>query len=622
MVESADARQIEQLKSCQPLSEAQVKDLCDKAREILVEESDFVDRGLYSVETFLLLLALKVRYPDRITLIRGNHESRQITQVYGFYDECQRKFGSANVWRYCCDVFDYLSLGAIVDGRVFCVHGGLSPNITSLDQIRLINRKQEVPQDGAMCDLLWSDPDDITGWGVSPRGAGFLFGGDVVKTFVHNNGLDFIARAHQLILEGFKPMFDSTIVTVWSAPNYCYRCGNVASILQLDDALNQKYLTFDAARTIITELSDVVNRTEGAEKVVAPSIHKHLEGDSIHAQKRALTVLEGLVEMGTPQFQQSFATPELRRAIVTTARSITTDNGVRRKLMLILLSWHRHFMRDPEMTVVTSLYGLCGGVDRKPTLPNEVKAMNTPNKPAHNIDIHGGISHGFSSVDGTIESTNGETSDLLAAMLDAKQRNVPLLEDPTVRTHTMTVLELQKSIVRFIHTVNDEDYLSRLVLANDKIVDVLQRLQMAAAGSQLESHPLGTEQQPKEDIIMGAARRLSLIDNQTVATPVNEVPAAVEFPPASLTTGEDHILGAARRLSLPNVQDGEGPVNSLGLAREVDRSLLLHSGFTSAAPSRAAIDNQVPANPNEIDMDVVARNTENLQGSVSSLNPI
>ena len=218
---------------------------------------DFVDRGLYSVETLLLLLALKVRYPDRMTLIRGNHESRQITQVYGFYDECTRKYGSANVWRYCCDVFDYMSLGAIVDGRVFCVHGGLSPTIVSLNQIRSIDRKQEVPHEGAMCDLLWSDPDgtwmclwayaEITGWGISPRGAGFLFGGDVAKSFAHNNGLDLIARAHQLILEGYKQMFDSTIVTVWSAPNYCYRCGNVASILQLDEALNQKYLTFEAA---------------------------------------------------------------------------------------------------------------------------------------------------------------------------------------------------------------------------------------------------------------------------------------------------------------------------------------------------------------------------------------
>lgn len=97
---------------------------------------DYVDRGFYSVETFLLLLAFKVRYPDRITLIRGNHESRQITQVYGFYDECMRKFGSASVWRHCCEVFDYLTLGAVVDGKVFCVHGGLSPNVTSLDQVR------------------------------------------------------------------------------------------------------------------------------------------------------------------------------------------------------------------------------------------------------------------------------------------------------------------------------------------------------------------------------------------------------------------------------------------------------------------------------------------------------
>ena len=280
---------------------------------------DFVDRGFYSLESFLLLLCLKVRYPDRITLIRGNHESRQITTVYGFYDECLRKYGSANVWRYCCEVFDYLALGALVlgtsttlepsptepsqpidpvdedveieimnsrnevtarfprnrqrtyhgdgqasslpgtpsktgaagngatsdsggshgsGGAVLCVHGGLSPLIESVDKIRLLDRKQEVPHEGAMCDLLWSDPDDIDGWGLSPRGAGFLFGSDIVKRFNHINDLSLIARAHQLVMEGFKEMFDSSIVTVWSAPNYCYRCGNVAAILELGEDLS------------------------------------------------------------------------------------------------------------------------------------------------------------------------------------------------------------------------------------------------------------------------------------------------------------------------------------------------------------------------------------------------
>eukprot|EP00884_Botryococcus_braunii_P013765 jgi/Botrbrau1/2238/Bobra.101_2s0066.1 len=279
---------IEQLKRCECLKESEVKMLCDKALEILVEESnvqrvdapvticgdihgqfydlvelfkvggdmpqtnylfmgDFVDRGFYSVETFLLLLALKVRYPDRITLIRGNHESRQITQVYGFYDECLRKYGSVNVWRYCTDIFDYLSLSALIDNRIFCVHGGLSPTITCLDEIRTIDRKQEVPHDGAMCDLLWSDPEDTKGWHLSPRGAGYLFGEDICTNFNQVNKLEFICRAHQLVMEGYKKMFGDQLVTVWSAPNYCYRCGNIAAILELDEHLQTNFKCFEAA---------------------------------------------------------------------------------------------------------------------------------------------------------------------------------------------------------------------------------------------------------------------------------------------------------------------------------------------------------------------------------------
>jgi serine/threonine-protein phosphatase 4 catalytic subunit len=281
-------RYIEKLRECQIIKEAEVKALCTKAKEILQGESnvqkvaapvtvvgdihgqfydlkelfrvggeipdtnyvfmgDFVDRGYYSVETFLLLLALKVRYPERIVLTRGNHESRQITQVYGFYDECLRKYGSVNVWRYCTDVFDFVPLAALVEDKVFCVHAGLSPSINTLDQIRTLERKQEVPHDGAMCDLLWSDPEDIDGWGLSPRGAGYLFGADVVNTFNSTNKLELICRSHQLVMEGYKSMFNDAIVTVWSAPNYCYRCGNVASILELDEHLNKNFKIFEAA---------------------------------------------------------------------------------------------------------------------------------------------------------------------------------------------------------------------------------------------------------------------------------------------------------------------------------------------------------------------------------------
>ncbi|VDO22278.1 unnamed protein product [Haemonchus placei] len=280
---------IEQLYECKQLSENQVKTLCEKvAKEIIEKESnvqevrcpvtvcgdvhgqfhdlmelfkmggkspdtnylfmgDYVDRGYYSVETVSLLVCLKIRYKERVTILRGNHESRQITQVYGFYDECLRKYGNSNVWKYFTDLFDCFPLTALVDGQIFCLHGGLSPSIDTLDHIRALDRIQEVPHEGPMCDLLWSDPDDRGGWGISPRGAGYTFGQDISETFNHSNGLTLISRAHQLVMEGYNWCHDRNVVTVFSAPNYCYRCGNQAAMVELDDELKYSFLQFDPA---------------------------------------------------------------------------------------------------------------------------------------------------------------------------------------------------------------------------------------------------------------------------------------------------------------------------------------------------------------------------------------
>ncbi|GJN19344.1 hypothetical protein PR202_gb06611 [Eleusine coracana subsp. coracana] len=234
-------------RSCSPPMPDFKTDLWGLVREEFGPLADLSGYGYYSVETVSLLVALKVRYRDRITILRGNHESRQITQVYGFYDECLRKYGNANVWKYFTDLFDYLPLTALIENQVFCLHGGLSPSLDTLDNIRSLDRIQEVPHEGPMCDLLWSDPDDRCGWGISPRGAGYTFGQDIAQQFNHTNGLSLISRAHQLVMEGFNWCQDKNVVTVFSAPNYCYRCGNMAAILEIGENMDQNFLQFDPA---------------------------------------------------------------------------------------------------------------------------------------------------------------------------------------------------------------------------------------------------------------------------------------------------------------------------------------------------------------------------------------
>jgi len=222
---------------------------------------DYVDRGAFSVETVQLVLALKVRYPERVNLIRGNHESRSITQVYGFYDECLRKYCSASIWARFTEVFDHLPLAAVIDNQIFCPHGGLSPSIETLDQILEVDRFQEVPHEGAICDLLWSDPSEQPGWGVSRRGAGYMFGEDVTEQFSHVNGLQMVCRAHQLMQEGFSWTHSGRVLTVFSAPNYCGRAGNKAAILEVDEQMQHSLMQLEAAsrwpcEVVETDLSE------------------------------------------------------------------------------------------------------------------------------------------------------------------------------------------------------------------------------------------------------------------------------------------------------------------------------------------------------------------------------
>lgn len=273
------------LKNEKCLTEREMKILCSKVKEVLVQESnvhyvsapvvivgdihgqffdlmqifeiggnvpdstyvflgDYVDRGYHSVETFSFLLTLKLLYPKHIVLLRGNHETRGISQQYGLYLEITKKYGNPNPWKYICDVFDYLPMAAVIDGKVFCVHGGLSPRIAYIDQIRTFNRFCELNSGDPLGDLCWSDPDDrdIVDWRKSPRGAGWTFGSKIVKEFNYLNSIELICRSHQLVMEGFKYYFnDTTFLNVWSAPNYTYTCGNKATILKLDSNLERSF---------------------------------------------------------------------------------------------------------------------------------------------------------------------------------------------------------------------------------------------------------------------------------------------------------------------------------------------------------------------------------------------
>ena len=198
---------------------------------------DYVDRGKRSLECILLLLCLKIKYPSRIFLLRGNHESANINRMYGFYDECKRKV-SLRIYKKFCNLFNILPITALVGEKILCMHGGLAYDLKNLDQLKTIKRPTEIPEAGLLCDLVWSDPDESLYFDFctnKERGISVCFSKKKVEEFTKENDLDLICRAHQVVEEGFQFFANMKLITVFTAPNYMEEFDNNGGILEVNE---------------------------------------------------------------------------------------------------------------------------------------------------------------------------------------------------------------------------------------------------------------------------------------------------------------------------------------------------------------------------------------------------
>lgn len=145
---------------------------------------------------------------------------------------------TVKLWKTFSDCFNCLPIAALIDEKIFAMHGGLSPELTDLKQIRQISRPTDIPETGLLCDLLWSDPErQISGWANNDRGVSFVYGADVVAKFLADHDLDLICRAHQVVEDGYEFFAKRQLVTIFSAPNYCGEFDNAGAMMSVDEAL-------------------------------------------------------------------------------------------------------------------------------------------------------------------------------------------------------------------------------------------------------------------------------------------------------------------------------------------------------------------------------------------------
>jgi len=208
---------------------------------------DYVDRGSFSLECILLLYAIKINYPKKVVMIRGNHECRQLTSFFNFRAECLNK-QDIEVYDFLMESFDWLPLACVVNGKFLAIHGGISPHLKSLQDINSIGRHKEPPRNGLFCDLLWSDPVDhergLAEKRFRPnkvRGCSCNYGVEETNSFLEENNILSILRAHEAQLEGYKMhSWNGTsefpaVITLFSAPNYCDVYNNKGAIIKLEN---------------------------------------------------------------------------------------------------------------------------------------------------------------------------------------------------------------------------------------------------------------------------------------------------------------------------------------------------------------------------------------------------
>jgi serine/threonine-protein phosphatase PP1 catalytic subunit len=207
---------------------------------------DYVDRGNNSLEVIAFLFCLKIKYPKHVFLIRGNHECSQVNDNYGFLEECVSRYGNVDgnqIWHNVNQTFRMLPLCALINKKIFCTHGGISPNIKSFAELNCLNRNTDIPNSGIMCDLTWSDPKtQQSKWKESDRGVSYTFNKDALSDFKKRLNIDLVIRAHQVVDDGYQFFDNKSLVTVFSAPNYCGHNDNNGAVLKIKKNLDCSFI--------------------------------------------------------------------------------------------------------------------------------------------------------------------------------------------------------------------------------------------------------------------------------------------------------------------------------------------------------------------------------------------